>query len=141
MPLAENSEDSSSPSDIHVVAVDDDPLILQAMGDYLVHFNITFESCGYTGDDCADFNNLLEGGGKAPDVIIADYRLPGRRNGLDVISELREHHGDAIPAILFTGDILLEETLPEEALAHIKLLYKPVRMKALNDEIRALLPE
>jgi signal transduction histidine kinase len=40
---------------------------------------------------------------KAPDLIIADYRLPGERNGLDAVESIRRGFGHAVPAILMTG--------------------------------------
>jgi len=40
-----------------------------------------------------------------PDVIIADYRLPGELTGAQIVDDLRQSYEVEIPAILFTGDI------------------------------------
>jgi CheY-like chemotaxis protein len=39
----------------------------------------------------------------APDLVIADYRLPGGGDGLDAIDSIRQRFGRDIPAILITG--------------------------------------
>ena len=39
----------------------------------------------------------------APDLVIADYRLPGMTTGLDAIEAIRHRFGPDVPAILVTG--------------------------------------
>lgn len=61
----------------------------------------------------------------APDLVISDYRLREQRNGLEAIAALRELLGDALPALLLTGDTA-PERLREALTSGIPLLHKPV---------------
>lgn len=78
-------------------------------------------------------------GPAAPDVVLADYRLPGAKSGLDLVAEIRAHFSEDIPAILFYGDISLESEIAGAMPEDIKLLLKPVRMQQLFEELKALL--
>jgi signal transduction histidine kinase/CheY-like chemotaxis protein len=42
---------------------------------------------------------------RTPDLIISDYRLRDRKNGLQAIDDVRASVGELIPAIIITGDI------------------------------------
>ena len=71
-----------------------------------------------------------------PDVIIADYRLPKGRSGLDLVRRIRQVSGRAVPAIVVTGDI--SPAVAEEArAAGCVLLEKPVEPTALRSAIEA----
>lgn len=69
-----------------------------------------------------------------PDLIIADYRLPGKVDGLDLIDTIRKYHDMSIPAILVTGD-----TAPDRIKnidnADVIVLYKPVEAEVLENTI------
>ena len=70
---------------------------------------------------------------QAPDFIIADLRLAGAYNGIDVIRELRAQLGDSIPAVLISGDTATEQ-LRKVSAAGLTLMHKPlkaVRLRAL----------
>ncbi|HEX2545735.1 MAG TPA: hybrid sensor histidine kinase/response regulator, partial [Ramlibacter sp.] len=62
----------------------------------------------------------------SPEAVLADYRLRDGLSGIAAVADLRAHFGDALPAILLTGD-----TAPEIFAAarehHLPLLTKPVR--------------
>ena len=53
----------------------------------------------------ADALQLVAKGAAQPDIAIADYTLPGGRNGLDLITDLRAALHADIRAIMLTGDI------------------------------------
>ncbi|MDD5056358.1 MAG: ATP-binding protein [Sideroxydans sp.] len=61
----------------------------------------------------------------APDVVISDYRLREQRTGLEAIAALRGLLGNALPALLLTGDTA-PDTLREAQTSGIALLHKPV---------------
>lgn len=70
--------------------------------------------------------NALAESGLKPDAIIADYRLREHRTGVDAIHMLRKQFGEAIPALLVSGDTSPE--LFRVAREHgLTLLNKPVR--------------
>ncbi|MEO1746321.1 MAG: PAS domain-containing hybrid sensor histidine kinase/response regulator, partial [Pseudomonadota bacterium] len=68
--------------------------------------------------------------GYAPHVIIADYHLDND-DGMSVIAEMRETHGDALPAVLITADRSAELRKATEA-AEIIMLNKPLKPAALR---------
>ena len=73
-----------------------------------------------------------------PDLIIADYRLPGKCMGTELVDQIRIMAGSIIPAIILTGDITLSEDsniLPDNSL----LLQKPARADEFVAAINRLL--
>jgi|GEM_PF-1018388 DNA-binding response OmpR family regulator len=139
MPDETNKSENGAAPTYRLLAIDDDPLILQAMGDYLSHFGFDFQACAYTDDGCAAYDAVFGDGNSSPDVVLADYRLPGAKNGLDLIAEIRAHFSGDIPAILFSGDVSLDSEIAGAIPQDIKLLHKPVRMQLLSEELKALL--
>jgi two-component system CheB/CheR fusion protein len=73
-----------------------------------------------------------------PDVIIADYNLPGDMTGAEIIARLREVLGRQIPAIILTGDIS-SDTLRKIAHAGCVYLSKPATAEVLTQQIRGLI--
>lgn len=70
---------------------------------------------------------------RAPDFIIADLRLRGDLNGIDVIRDLRAKLGNGIPAVLISGDTAAEQ-LRKVSAAGLTMMHKPlkaVRLRAL----------
>ncbi len=61
----------------------------------------------------------------APDLVICDYRMRRQSTGLEAIAALRELLGDALPALLITGDTA-PDLLHKAQASGIPLLHKPV---------------
>jgi signal transduction histidine kinase len=75
---------------------------------------------------------------RVPDVIVTDYQLGAGRDGFEVISRLRQHYDEAIPALLVTANT--EASLVEKStLAGARLLHKPIGLAPLLEAIRAAL--
>jgi two-component system CheB/CheR fusion protein len=81
---------------------------------------------------------LVSTGGVRPDVIVADYNLPGGMNGLQAIAGLREILQREIPAVIMTGDI---STVTSQSIAPTSCiqLNKPVKSDDLTNLIQRLL--
>ncbi len=81
---------------------------------------------------------LASTGGVRPDVIVADYNLPGGMNGLQIIEGLRELLQRDIPAVIMTGDI---STVTSQSIAPTNCiqLNKPVKSDDLTSLIQRLL--
>jgi CheY-like chemotaxis protein len=60
-----------------------------------------------------------------PDVVISDYRLREQRTGVEAIAALRAVLGEALPALLITGDTA-PKRLREAKASGLPLLHKPV---------------
>jgi len=78
-------------------------------------------------------------GGLRPDVILADYNLPGGMTGLEVIAKIRDRLHDRLPAVILTGDISTE-TLRLASAQDCIQLNKPVKLPDLAALIQNLLP-
>jgi len=82
--------------------------------------------------------SALAESGLKPDAIIADYRLREHHTGIEAIHALRKQFGEAIPALLVSGDTSPE--LFREARQHeITLLNKPVRAARIRAALLHLL--
>jgi len=73
-----------------------------------------------------------------PDIIIADYNLPGDLTGAEIVARLREALRREIPAIILTGDIS-SDTLRKIAGADCVHLSKPAEPEMLTRQIQTLL--
>jgi two-component system CheB/CheR fusion protein len=74
-----------------------------------------------------------------PDLILADYNLPGDLNGLELAATLRKKLLRRIPVIILTGDISTD-TLRDIARQDCVQLNKPVKPQELTQIIQRLLP-
>ena len=73
-----------------------------------------------------------------PDLILSDYRLRQHRDGLDAVEQIRARIGQAVPAIVVTGDIAAAD-LRRVTDAGLPLLHKPVGADRLLAAIEAAL--
>ncbi len=79
-------------------------------------------------------------GSSAPNLVIADFNLPGPLNGLEVIARAKRKRGQGLPAIILTGDISTS-TLQQINGQNCIHLIKPVKTTTLLDKIRVLLSD
>lgn len=68
---------------------------------------------------------------RAPDVILADFRLGAGETGLDAVDEVRRALDRDIPAVLITGDGT-PSNLQAIEMAGLPVLFKPVAPEVLN---------
>lgn len=121
-----------------IVVIDDEATVRLGMQSLL-------ESWGCKCVTAMDAAEALQGiNGRAPDFIIADLRLRGDDNGIDVIRTLRSQLGKGIPAVLISGDTAAEQ-LRRVSAAGLTMMHKPlkaVRLRALlNHEFARQLRE
>jgi signal transduction histidine kinase/CheY-like chemotaxis protein len=72
---------------------------------------------------------LHETQAQRPDFLIADFRLRGAENGIEVVRALRKRH-PGLPAAIVSGDIGSAQLQAIE-LAGLPLLHKPMRLDSL----------
>ncbi len=119
-----------------ILIIEDDPTVREMLG-------MLFEDEGHRTTTVASAQEALELAARAvflPDVIIADYNLPGDMTGAQVIARLREKLRRDIPAIILTGDIS-SDTLSKIAAAGCVHLSKPAEPEMLTQEIAGFLAE
>jgi len=103
-----------------VALVDDDAQVRDSM-------RLLLESWGarcITGASAAEVETRLRSSARAPDALIADYRLGGAGTGLQVIARLRGTYGAALPALIITGTANLAAL--EKDAPGIPFVAKPV---------------
>ncbi|CAN7689499.1 response regulator [Caballeronia sp. LjRoot34] len=128
--ITEVSRPESHARNGSILVIEDDPevrdligLILKAEG-----YNVRTASDGVEGLELV-FQHVIQ-----PNLILADYNLPGGMNGLQVVASVRKIARWEVPAIILTGDISLE-TLRDVAQGKCLHLNKPVKV---NDLIKAI---
>ena len=117
-----------------ILIVEDDPAVREML-------EMLFEGEGHRTTAVAGANEALRlavRGTLLPDVIIADYNLPGDLTGAETVMRLRERLRRDIPAIILTGDIS-SDTLRKIADAGCVHLSKPAEPETLTERILAFL--
>jgi two-component system, chemotaxis family, CheB/CheR fusion protein len=141
VPLAEGARDAWQRADGRHAAertescgslliIEDDPMLLDLLA-------LLFQDEGHqvaAAGDGPQALALASTGRLRPDVIIADYNLPGGMNGVQAITGLREMLQREIPAVIMTGDIS-QHLAPTNCIQ----LNKPVKSDDLTSLIRRLL--
>ena len=117
-----------------ILLVEDDPEVRELMKLMLEHEGHVV----ITASDGAVALALAESGMQQPDLILADYNLPGGLSGLQIAGRLRKIFQTPIPVIILTGDISTE-TLRLTASQDCVQLNKPVNSQELIAKIGELL--
>ena len=114
-------------SGLRVVVIDDEAAAREAMRLFLEQRGCVAVLAGSEDEALA----RLLGMPRAPDAIIADYRLRDGRNGIEAIERLRAQCGRRIPAHIVTGDTAPERLREAKAGGH-QLAHKPVSPATLR---------
>ncbi len=104
-----------------VLVIDDDPMVLGAMGGLLASWGYGVIARGSHDDAVAG----LLADARRPDLIIADFHLSGGKTGIETIEHVRAAFGAEIPAFLVSGDTSPERLQQSRASGYM-LLHKPV---------------
>ncbi|MGI4943232.1 MAG: chemotaxis protein CheB [Janthinobacterium lividum] len=118
-----------------VLVVEDDPEVRELL-------SLILSDAGHRTAVVADGPaalHLVEHGSMHPDLLLTDYNLPHRMDGLTLAASLRARLGADLPVILLTGDV---STGALSAIAEQRCLQlnKPVKLAELTQAIQALLP-
>jgi len=115
-----------------VMVIDDEPEVLESL-------RMLLDGWGYRvvpASGAAECARAVDALGRAPDIIVADFRLHDGETGGEAIArvEARSGGGRRIPAIILTGDTAPERLRQARACGHV-LLHKPVQAAALRAAI------
>lgn len=116
---------------LRVLLVEDDPDIRAATRELLVSLG-----CDVVVADSAESALETLDVGEAPDVVVTDYRLPGK-TGRALIGDLRSRCGDGLACVIVTGDTASPD-LSEAPPARCTVLHKPVKAQRLIEAINRL---
>ena len=116
----------------YVLVIEDDLQARSAMCTLLEEWGVVYSSGSTLEEALLD----MASSPRTVDVIVSDYRLPGARNGVECIVELRHIFGDATPAVIVTGEVDLA-TIRAAMLPDMVLLQKPFDPSELLAPLRA----
>jgi DNA-binding NtrC family response regulator len=109
-----------------VVVIDDDREVGQAFAWALEDMNCQVIAASHVAEALAQMKRQEF----VPDAVMVDYHLDGQTSGLRAIHLIRRLFGPAIPGVIITGDISVNESI-EPAAENIQWLYKPVGYSSL----------
>ncbi len=113
-----------------VLAVDDDPDVLELVGEALAEVDVEVRGAG-TGEEA--LNHVA---GWEPDLILLDVRLPSM-DGLEVLAVLNDRGVD-VPVVLFSSHTTMEitiEAMQEGAYDYLDKPLRPSRIVAIVREV------
>jgi len=122
------------PQTTTLLVIEDDPDIGQLLKSFLSEEGFIVGVAG----DGPGAKALVASGAVIPDLILADYNLPGRQTGLAVARDLRVALRRPVPVIIMTGDISTA-TLRLIAEEDCVQLNKPMKLAALMTTMEGLL--
>jgi signal transduction histidine kinase/CheY-like chemotaxis protein len=115
-------------SGICVLLIEDDKEVLQATQQLLISWGCKV----YLGRHLDDVLRVIEEPNiTSPNIIIADNRLPGDANGMEVSTRVQLVLGCAIPTVIVTGDVE-EKHIRNIAEQGYRVLTKPVQPAKLR---------
>lgn len=116
-----------------VLVVEDDVLVRSAVVGLLAAWGLRVS-------EAPDGASALQqvAAGLKPDLLLFDYRLPGRYNGIELVARVREQLGQALAAVLISGDTDPDLIVKARGLGLV-LLHKPVRPAKLRALLRQAL--
>jgi signal transduction histidine kinase len=113
---------------LRVLVIDDDEIVQKGMQTLLRDWGCECHVAGSI-EEAIERAQL-----QTPDLVICDYRLREHRTGIEAIQTLRGLLGDALPALLITGDTG-PDRLRDSLDSGIPLLHKPVTPNLLYQSV------
>lgn len=121
------SEGNNSIRGTHILCIDDEKAILEALGETLKGMGCTVDLT----DNVQECILLAER--RRPDIVLADFRLAGSQNGIDVITSIKTIYPN-LPALLISGDTA-PDRLQHASSAGVIMLHKPLHPNKIKTAI------
>ncbi len=130
VPAADSAADEATAGSplagLHVLFIDDDPVIRRAMTALLVDHDCLVT----TAASARQALGVLPAEARAVDILVSDFRLGAEEEGLAAVGTLRRALDPRLPALIITADTD-PDTARRIADAGLALLYKPVPSERL----------
>ncbi len=104
----------------YLMLIEDDRDARRAIEELFAEWGAVFSS----GASVAEALKDDESATRLVDAVVSDYRLPGGRDGIDSIIDLRRHLGLDVPAVIITGESDLA-SIRRRAPENVSVLQKP----------------
>jgi two-component system, sensor histidine kinase len=117
---------------VKVLVIDDDEAVLSAMAHLLDSWGCKV-ACSSSIELALVMTEQM-----TPDLLISDYRLRHQHTGAQAIAQVRQQLGQALPALIITGDTA-PDRLREAHSNGIPLLHKPLSPKELYQTMTKIL--
>lgn len=118
-----------------ILVIDDEPTVLEALVNLLDLWGHRVYAGASVDEACQRHDDALRQGSAAVDLILSDFRLSGM-NDLQAIGRARRYLGQAVPAIIITGDTS-PACLAETAASGFPVLQKPLDATLLREALNA----
>lgn len=112
---------------LHVMLVEDDGVVRDALADWLQERGCRVQALGNASDALERFEQARQAG-EAIDVLVSDHGLPGPMVGAELVHALRARQHD-LPTVVLTGAI--DTPLGERPPPRSTVLQKPVSGRVL----------
>jgi CheY-like chemotaxis protein len=116
-----------------IALVEDDPELYLATTQLLTDWGYRVFGGGSAEDAIADCQ--ANAGGRRPDLLLSDFKLPNDQTAVDVIEALSRHFGGKIPTIVVSGDPSAASDITVAG-SQFEILQKPIRAAKLRAIIR-----
>jgi two-component system, sensor histidine kinase len=116
-----------------IVVVEDEPAVLAGLEAVLKSWGANLATFA-SASACMDWLRSAAAAAVQPDLLIVDFRLEEGRTGVEVITALRSHFKQKIPAIVVTGSTMTGHEQEAQDL-DFHLLIKPV----VPNKLRAMI--
>ena len=119
----------------HILVIDDDPVLLAVVGDYLTEAGFTVSTA-----DCGIYSNNIIYGSNPPDLIVLDVIMP-LMSGAKKAKLLKQREKSAhIPIILMSSKDEQElKAIAQDCMVN-GYLCKPFTAEQIVDKVKNLLP-
>lgn len=116
-----------------IILVEDDPELYFATSQLLIDWGYRVFGGGSAREAIEDCT--ANAGGRRPDLLLSDFKLPNGETAVDVIAALDRHFSAKIPAIVVSGDPSAAQDIAAEGLG-FEILQKPIRAAKLRAIVR-----
>lgn len=128
--------ETSAPSRLHVLVVEDDALVADAIQRLLDTWGMPARVCD-TGEEALAILDRELGDGRWFGIL--DYRLQGEETGLDVADAVRARFGQALPLALLTGELdpAVFAAAKRRGIVVLQKPLRPIRLRAVLAAVAA----
>ncbi len=113
-----------------VLIVEDDDSLRNALSDQLISWGAVVE----VAENCDEALEIARSCERLLDAVISDFKLPGEKNGIDVIRLVRETQPHLVAALITSGEYSFDRNLIK-GMEAVRFLPKPIAPETLRAEL------